>query len=189
MDPNTSTSTNTDRNMNMNMNAGMSSTFSFSTTVTILFTSWATKTPTQYILTLILLFLLAIFNRFLGALKFQLEQSWTQHDPVPPALKLTAIHSRRNIHKAKLSPLPKYMRVHGDQNEDENIEETLPITYDENVMGRSSTHLLERESQTSQKWSCGYSLLSWRASGRWSLQEDGLRGLLEFARALIGYLL
>jgi hypothetical protein len=174
-----------DQNTNMNMN--MASTFSASTKVTVLFTGWTTSTPTQYILTLLLLFLLAILNRFLGALKFQLDQSWTQHNPVPPALKLTAIRSRRDIHKAKLSPLPNYMRIHGGENED--IEETLPVAYDDDDgMGRSTAHLLERGTPQ-RKWSCGFRLPSWRASGKWSLQKDGVRGLLEFARALIGYLL
>jgi hypothetical protein len=172
--------------MDQNINMNMASTFSASTKVTILFTGWTTSTPTRYILTLILLFLLAVLNRFLGALKFQLEQSWTHHNPVPPALKLTAIHSRRDVQKAKLSPLPIYMRAHGG--EDETIEETLPVAYDDDERGRSSTPLLERGTPL-RKWSCRVRLPSWEAGGRWSLRKDGVRGLLELARALIGYLL
>ncbi|KAJ6030562.1 uncharacterized protein N7446_000373 [Penicillium canescens] len=172
--------------MDQNMNVNMASTFSASTEVTILFTGWTTSTPTRYILTLILLFLLAVLNRFLGALKFQLEQSWNHRNPIPPALKLTAIHSRRDIHKAKLSPLPNYMRVHGC--EDEAIEETRPVAYDDDERGRSATHPLERGAPL-RKWSYRVRLPSWEASGRWSLRKDGVRGLLELARALIGYLL
>ncbi|OQD81774.1 hypothetical protein PENANT_c025G08626 [Penicillium antarcticum] len=116
-----------DANTSTNMNMGMASTFSTSTTVTLLFTGWKTTTPTQYTLTLLLLLLLAIFNRFLGALKFQLEQAWAQHGLVPPALELTAIHSRGDIHKAKLSPLPNYIRVHGDENDDEDMGQALML--------------------------------------------------------------
>jgi hypothetical protein len=101
-------------------------------------------------------------------------------------LKLAAIHSRRDIHKAKLSPLPDYMRAHGG--EDETIEESLPVAYDDHERGRSTTHLHERGTQQ-RKYSCGVRLPSWEASGRWSLRKDGVLGLLELARALIGYLL
>ncbi|KAJ5320044.1 hypothetical protein N7508_000327 [Penicillium antarcticum] len=177
-----------DANTSTNMNMGMASTFSTSTTVTLLFTGWKTTTPTQYTLTLLLLLLLAIFNRFLGALKFQLEQAWAQHGLVPPALELTAIHSRGDIHKAKLSPLPNYIRVHGDENDDEDMGQALSVAYDNAGMGRSTASLLER-GVSQRKWSCNFDLPSWRASGRWSLRKDGVGGLLELTRALIGYLL
>jgi hypothetical protein len=61
----------------------MSSTFSGSTRVTLWFTEWTTTTTTTYVLTLFFLFSLGIVNRFLGALKTQLEVKWNvQHEAI-----------------------------------------------------------------------------------------------------------
>ncbi|KAF1955924.1 hypothetical protein CC80DRAFT_414608 [Byssothecium circinans] len=55
---------------------GMVNAFSADTRVTLWFTQWVTKTPTAYAFTLIFLFALGMFNRFLSALKSQLERRW-----------------------------------------------------------------------------------------------------------------
>lgn len=163
----------------------MPSVFSASTEITILFTGWTTSTTTQYVFTLTFLFILAIFNRFLGALKFQLEKSWSQNTFSPQTILLAPVNPRQTVRKAKLSPLPDYMRVHGNEDDD---EETLPISNNDNETRNASIgHLKEdgRPNMTSLK----RLLPSWKASGTWSFRKDGTRALLECARALIGYFL
>lgn len=163
----------------------MPSVFSASTEITILFTGWTTSTTTQYVLTLTFLFVLAIFNRFLGALKFQLEKSWSQNTSSPQTLLLRPVNTRQNIRKAKLSPLPDYMRVHGDEDDD---EETLPVSNNHNETRNASISHLKKgglQNRTSLK----RLLPSWKASGTWSFRKDGTCALLECARALIGYFL
>ncbi|KAJ5931826.1 hypothetical protein N7516_006315 [Penicillium verrucosum] len=169
----------------MDMDMNMPSVFSASTEITILFTGWTTSTTTQYILTLTFLFLLAIFNRFLGALKFQLEKSWSQQTPSPQTLLLAPVNPRQNIQKAKLSPLPNYMRIHGDENED---EDTLPVSNNDNETRNAPIGYLKGDSARN-KTSLKRLLPSWKASGTWSFGKDGTRALLECARALIGYFL
>ncbi|CAP99417.1 Pc22g21290 [Penicillium rubens Wisconsin 54-1255] len=166
----------------MNKDMNMPAVFSASTEITILFTGWTTSTTTQYIFTLTFLFILAIFNRFLGALKFQLERSWSQNTS-PPILLLAPVNPRQNIRKAKLSPLPDYMRVHGDEDE----EETLPVS-NNNETRSTTTRSLKRDGPR-KRMSLTCMLPSWKASGTWSLRKDGTRALLECVRALIGYFL
>ncbi|KAJ5502483.1 hypothetical protein N7463_005357 [Penicillium fimorum] len=164
------------------MDMDMPAVFSTSTQITVLFTGWTTSTTTQYVFTLIFLFLLAIFNRFLGALKFQLEKSWSQHPSTPQALLLAPVN-RRNIRKAKLSPLPDYIRVHGNDLE----EESLAVLNNDNET-RSTSRNLKRDGFCNRT-SLECLLPSWKASGTWSLPKDGTRALLECVRALIGYFL
>ncbi|KAJ5825034.1 Retrieval of early ER protein Rer1 [Penicillium robsamsonii] len=143
---------------------------------------WTTSTTTQYVFTLIFLFLLAIFNRFLGALKFQLEKSWSQHPSTPQTMLLAPVN-RRSIRKAKLSPLPDYIHVHGNDPE----EESLPVLTNNNETLITSRDL-KRDGHCNRT-SLGCLLPSWKASGTWSLRKDGTRALLECVRALIGYFL
>lgn len=162
----------------MNMNMNMPAVFSTSTQITVLFTGWTTSTATQYIFTLVFLFLLAIFNRFLGALKFQVEQAWAHNVSTPRTVNLVPIH-RRSIQKAKFSPLPAYMRLNRD--DDPEISSMSIDDSDKNTTG-----LLKKGSR---KCVSLKRLFSWKASGYWSLRKDGLRALIESVRALIGYLL
>ncbi|CAG8890740.1 unnamed protein product [Penicillium egyptiacum] len=168
----------------MDMDMNMPAVFSASTEITILFTGWTTSTTTQYVFTLAFLFLLAIFNRFLGALKFQLEKSWSHHAASPPTLLLAPVNPRQRIRKAKLSPLPDYMRIHGDEDPD---EETLPVSTNDETQRMSMRHLKRDGPRNKTSLQC--MLPSWKASGMWSLRKDGTRALLECVRALIGYLL
>ncbi|KAJ5373092.1 Retrieval of early ER protein Rer1 [Penicillium concentricum] len=165
------------------MDMAMPAVFSTSTQITILFTGWTTSTTTQYVFTLVFLFLLAIFNRFLGALKFQLEKSWSQHPSTPQTLLLAPVNRRHNIRKAKLSPLPDYIRVH----ENDPEEESLPISNNDTETRSTSGNLKRDDPRNRTSLKC--LLPSWKASGTWSLRKDGTRGLLECVRALIGYFL
>ncbi|KAJ5402407.1 uncharacterized protein N7487_008303 [Penicillium crustosum] len=169
----------------MDMDMNMPSVFSASTEITILFTGWTTSTTTQYIFTLTFLFVLAIFNRFLGALKFQLEKSWSRNTSSSQTLLLAPVNPRRNVRKAKLSPLPDYMRVYGDEDDG---EETLPISNNDNET-RNASMGHPKEDSLQNRTSLKHLLPSWKASGRWSFRKDGTRALLECARALIGYFL
>ncbi|KAI8934957.1 hypothetical protein NX059_008623 [Plenodomus lindquistii] len=56
--------------------SAMSSTFSSSTCVTLWVSDWITTSIATYVLTNFFLFALGILNRFLGALKSQLEMKW-----------------------------------------------------------------------------------------------------------------
>jgi hypothetical protein len=161
----------------MDVNMNMPAVFSTSTQITVLFTGWTTSTATQYVLTLVFLFLLAILNRFLSALKFQLEQSWAHNDSTR-TLNPAPIH-RRDIQKAKRSPLPTYMRV----NRNEDPEEESPLNDDTDKI---TTGLLEKDSRKRVSLK---QLFSWKASGHWSLWTDGTRALIESVRASIGFLL
>jgi hypothetical protein len=155
--------------MNKTMNMPV---FSSSTQITFLFTGWTTSTTTQYTLTLIFLFLLAILNRFLSALNFQLEQSWSH-----PSTNIARIHRQ----KEKLSPIPIYTRL----NDEEEASLPSPLNNDINID--------KADSKRARKSGCGCGfwkcLFSWEASGKWSLWTDGTRALIESVRALIGYLL
>ncbi|KAJ5474411.1 hypothetical protein N7475_003977 [Penicillium sp. IBT 31633x] len=154
--------------------------FSASTEITVLFTGWTTSTLTQYILTLIFLFFLPIFSRFLDALKFQLEQSRPQQETVPPSLRLAPV--QRRIIKPKHSPLPDYIRIRAEE-----PEHSLPVSNEDNERITSTGLLGKSESRNCVARKCLFS--SWEASGTWSLREDGTRGLLEGVRAFIGYFL
>lgn len=150
------------------MDKNMPTVFTASTKITILFTGWTTSTTTQYTFTLIFIFLLAILNRFLGALKSQLELSWSQD---------TAHHQINQ--KSKHSPIPEYLNLP----EDDREERYLPVSVDHDTRNMS-VGLLERvTSRSFQK------RFVWKASGAWTPWKDGPRALLEGARAVSGYFL
>lgn len=142
--------------------------FSTDTKITIFFTKWTTSSITQYILTLVFFFLLTIFNRFLGALKFQLEQVWSARESRIQRVELDP-RKKRRVPKTKRSPLPVYTHVSG------HSEESLPMA-----------HMLDSSMEGNRPQR---SFRSWEASGAWSLRKDGTRGLLELGKAFIGYVL
>ncbi|KAJ5571138.1 Ctr copper transporter [Penicillium sp. DV-2018c] len=153
------------------MDGTMPAVFSTSTKITILFTGWTTTTIPQYLLTLTFLFILAILNRFLGALKYQLEQSWSKKD----TLYLPRV-TKYQTRKAKLSPLQTYTRIHVD---DEEEEQSLPMN-----------ELPDRPTPLKNEMRRRRCILpSWKASAPWGLQRDGVYAVLECTRAAIGYFL
>ncbi|CAG8003335.1 unnamed protein product [Penicillium salamii] len=83
--------------------------FSTDTKITIFFPGWTTSSITQYILTLVFLFVLAILNRFLGAFRFQLEQAWSNRES--RLRKVEAEVSGNRPPKSKRNPLPVYTQV------------------------------------------------------------------------------
>lgn len=89
---------------------GMSSVFSTNLRVTLFFTEWTTTTVAAYIATIIFLFCLTLFNRFLGALRFQAERAWSSQTRSRNLLSTPPIgRNRRALFKAKASPIPTYI--------------------------------------------------------------------------------
>ncbi|PVI00913.1 hypothetical protein DM02DRAFT_592098 [Periconia macrospinosa] len=91
------------------MSGAMTNTFSTTTLVTLWFTDWTTNTPSAYAFTLIFLFALGIFNRFLAALKTQLERRWDE---------VESERDERSGAKEELeplSPVPVGMRHSGEK--------------------------------------------------------------------------
>ncbi|KAL3448152.1 Ctr copper transporter [Aspergillus insuetus] len=188
----------------------MSSTFTTSTTMTIFFSSWTTTSPFTYTATLIFLFLLAFLNRFLTALRFQLESADARSSEQSTSIPILAPpKSRRRGHgvripKARLSPLPVYMRVDNDRDRDRDCEEAI----DSQEEVRLALHVPPLDESEQEKFRAGsptptlriliwsrvrsvFSALipSWKASAPWSLRQDGSRAMLEGVRAFIGYIL
>lgn len=75
-----------------------------------LFTEWTTTTVAAYIGTIICLFILTILNRFLGALKFQIERAWLDKPQTGTMFPVSPRGSNaRSFFKAKTSPMPPYL--------------------------------------------------------------------------------
>ena len=162
--------------------SAMSSTFSASTRVTLWFTEWTTTTTTTYVLTMFFLFFLGLSNRFVGALKSQLDRKrTTQRDHATASMHTisgtmpadTSIrgHTRQWSQKLRSEPIRLESR---DRHETEPLSPALQL-YD------AEEHGARRQPSASRK--------SWVADAPWSVTEDGIRAVLEFVRALIGYIL
>ncbi|BCS28123.1 putative copper transporter crmD [Aspergillus puulaauensis] len=153
----------------------MPATFSNSTKVTLFFSAWTTTSVPAYIFTLLFLFALAFLNRFLAALRFQLEyhQSATSISILPPPQ-----FRRRTIPKARLSPLPQYTAIHNAEEEHFQTPESSTLAPDD-----------EKQFRCCRMWNYLFTLLpQWTPSSPWSWR-DGSLALLEGVRAFIGYIL
>lgn len=164
----------------------MSTIFSTSTHITLFFTGWTTTTIAAYIMTIIFLFILALFNRFIGALKHQIESVWSgEHQeskplPLPPKTRLA-----RHFFKAKTSPLPLSLAREGDYEWD-------PLTSQSHTehMDTSSADMEEKVGRFSLSFSLTRKPFQWwKPSKPWNWKVDGVRAIMEFTRAFIGYIL
>ncbi|PSN61777.1 hypothetical protein BS50DRAFT_504095 [Corynespora cassiicola Philippines] len=161
--------------------SGMSSTFSFDTHVTLFFTEWTTTTPAAYIFTVIFLFFLGIFNRFLGALRSQLERRWKENQSKSQnqiqqgmaELRKRPTTIQGHIRSWSRQLNPKTSRLDGDEEESEPLSPAPPGL---------PVHTADKDASVSQA-------KFWIPSGVWSVKKDGIRAMLEFSRALIGYIL
>lgn len=157
---------------------GMSSVFSTNNRVTLFFTEWTTTTVAAYIATIIFLFCLTLFNRFLGALRFQTERAWSGQTRSRNLLSTPPIgRNRRALFKAKASPIPTYILRQSNPEGD-------PLTSEE-----SGDEWSTSRDQSDNRMSIRKIFGNWQSSAPWSLKRDGIRALMEFTRALIGYLL
>ena len=145
---------------------GMVSTFSVNTKVTLLFADWVTETPVQYAFTLIFLFMLGLFNRFLAAIRSQLERRWNENLNA----ELNWASYDKETHK-----------INGDltRSHENSIEELeplspLPIGITTEVKEKRSSHV---------RWKL------WVAYSAWNGKRDTVRAFFEFTRAIIGYIL
>ncbi|OAG25316.1 hypothetical protein CC77DRAFT_1057098 [Alternaria alternata] len=163
--------------------SGMASTFSSSTHVTLWFTEWTTTTTATYVLTIFFLFFLGIFNRFLSALKSQLEMKWKgQHETkstlpsIPNTEKLG--HDVRG-HARQWSRAVRQQPFDMDDKERQEIEPLSP----------AEPRLIEAEEIGLSRHRHVSSKSFWIAQAPWSIRKDGISAALEFVRALIGYVL
>ncbi|PKX88816.1 putative copper transporter crmD [Aspergillus novofumigatus IBT 16806] len=164
----------------------MSMVFDTSTEITLFFHGWTTTTAASYSLTLIFLFALAVFNRFLGVLKFQLDVKHTRPaERGVPKLQLPSTRRRHAIPKDRMSPLPQYMKVAETDPDHEASFPSAPfLEWDPEHTRDEFPSSLNQESQGplfKRRW--------WSAYRRWSWRWDGTSSLLEGLRALVGYAL
>ncbi|KAF2004687.1 Ctr copper transporter [Amniculicola lignicola CBS 123094] len=174
--------------------AAMSSTFSTATTVTLWFTNWTTTTPATYFLTILFLFSLGLLNRFLGALKSQLERRWREkgHErPPSPKLRTQQQHGQsqstagairghvRQWSKALALQPKQSPRLDTGQKEQET--EPLSPAMLQTLDGNDEEHAEKTHVRPNKRL--------FVSSAPWSFQHDGVRAALEFIRALIGYIL
>ncbi|GIK01779.1 hypothetical protein Aspvir_005820 [Aspergillus viridinutans] len=165
----------------------MSTVFDTSTEITLFFCSWTTTTTSSYTITLIFLFAMAVFNRFLGVLKFQLDMKHTE--PVErevPKLQLAPSRRRRHaIPKDRMSPLPQYMKVAGTDPDHEASFPSAPFLEahpERTCDGLAASLIQEPQSPLAERrWGNVYR--------RWSWRRDGTSSVLEGLRALVGYAL
>lgn len=161
--------------------AGMSSTFSSSTRVTLWFNDWTTTSPATYFLTIVFLFSLGIFNRFLGALKSQLEKKWQVRQAMNSEATLVAgvekpYHGGGRGHTRQWSRALRQKPVRLEEVDGQENEPLSPMQPQQAEEGASAS-------------SPAKSRTFWVANAPWSVKRDGISALLEFVRALIGYVL
>lgn len=165
----------------------MSTVFNTSIEITLFFRGWTTTTATSYTVTLIFLFALAVFNRFLGVLKFQLDVKHTElaEKGVPKLQLPTARRRRHAVPKDRVSPLPRYVAVAENDPENEASFPSAPFLgpdYERTRDGLSFSPTQEPQGSLAQRgW--------WSVCRRWSWRRDGTSSLLEGLRALVGYAL
>lgn len=167
------------------MNMAMSMVFTASTKITLLFSWWSTTTVTSYIFTLFSLFLLVLFNRFLGILKLRLDLRRTDSTydlPDVPKLSLPSQWTRNRHSKDRISPLPPDVEPNNNDNEIDRYG-SFP-----------SAPLLAPTSRLPAGFPEGGHIAASHVKTfgprrRWNWQQDGMGSLLEGLRALIGYAL
>ncbi|KAL4784984.1 Ctr copper transporter family-domain-containing protein [Aspergillus varians] len=173
-----------DQATNMDMDMAMAATFTSSTKVTLFFSSWTTTSPLSYTFTLLFLFALAFFNRFLAAMRFQLEHNQSP-PPEIPTLTLPRTRHRHAIPKARQSPLPPYMQI----DQEEIVEERFQSPDNEERSGLVQDRA-ERPGAGQRIRNCLVALLPrWTPKAPWSWCGDGGWAVLEGVRAFIGYIL
>lgn len=159
----------------MDSMSGMASTFSINTRVTLFFTEWTTTTPATYVLTIFFLFFLGMLNRFLGAVKSQLEMRWkatpTDEDRIRATVTGTGHAGVPRGHFRKWSQALGSPHLAADHAEEIEPLSPAPIPTDDE----------KRPSNRHKRF--------WVPSAPWSIKKDGVRAFLEFIRALIGYIL
>ena len=166
----------------MDAMTGMPSTFSSSTRVTLWFTTWTTTTPATYFLTILFLFCLGILNRFLGAFRSQLEQTWQRQSNFSNedvhagnTEKASLSQTRGHVRQWSRRVRPPVLRL--EEPDGQETEPLSPAAYRKQPEEGGDTKSILR----ARKF--------WVANAPWSIKKDGIRAGLEFVRALIAYVL
>ena len=120
-------------------------------------------------MTIFFLFFLGILNRFLGALKTQLEGRWEAQARHKGALE-EIMSLEEHTHEVRV-------RKESDHEANEDTQPLSPMPLSADVDDDSRNGLGQ------------YTKGLWIASAPWSFKKDGIKALLEFTRALIGYIL
>ncbi|KAF4304060.1 hypothetical protein GTA08_BOTSDO07973 [Botryosphaeria dothidea] len=168
------------------MDMGMASTFSTGTHVMLFFDGWTTDSSGAYAGTILLLFMLSVFHRFLGSLRTQLEKVWLDHPHNDEEAARNSGSSRQHERKWDSEKREKPATYLAD----DGAQETEPLS--PSIPGAKSC---EDISAAQRVWedseSPGYGRRSpfGRPSVPWHWRKDGSRALLEFTRAALGYLL
>jgi hypothetical protein len=137
----------------------------------------------MYSLAVIVLFSLGMLNRFLGALKSQLEKKWQDQRKLGNDIVHSASvvkESFSNNRRGHIRQWSRAIRPQPVRLEEPEGQETEPL----------SPAPLPREAEVGQD--AKQTSNSGRfcvASAPWTLKEDGISAVLEFFRALIAYLL
>ncbi|KAJ5701253.1 copper transporter crmD [Penicillium malachiteum] len=166
------------------MEMTMSMVFTLSTKVTILFSWWTTTTTISYVISLLFLFVLALFNRFLGVWKPQLIKKPSDFpDSSVPKLSLPPSRWYRNrSFKDHVSPLPLQIDDHRNDTEGRALP-SAPL------LGPTTQLYPEPCEQDSDDDHCPRFFRSFRPHRRWNWAQDITGSLLEGIRALTGYTL
>lgn len=119
-----------------------------------------------------------MFNRFLGAFKSQLERKWSRQHSVVNKESYTKSADSPGLagHARQWSRALRTPVVRLEEPEDKETNPLSPLPPMED-----STNSLEK---TVVSWR-GF----WMPSVPWSITRDGISAVLEFVRALIGYIL
>lgn len=164
----------------------MSTIFSTNTRITLFFTEWTTTTAAEYFGTILALFFLTVLNRFLGALKFQVERAWSDEPPKivfsPPP---NGRNARASFKPKRPSPIPSYT-----VREDDCEWDPLAASMQGETSNNSPEELDPKEQSQAARLSLVQRMFgTWNPSAPWDFKKDVLRATLEFARAFIGYIL
>lgn len=153
----------------------MMSTFSTSTQVTLFFSDWTTDTPAKYFGTLVFLFVVTLFNRFLGAWRSQLGHKWANDSA--EARREAELHRRYKRNGAKVEHQSHSMSV--------EFDEVAPLSPPPPGMDVENGG---KHGSKTPGWMAVFGG-RWQAGNPWRFNIDCPRALLEGLRALIGYLL
>ncbi|KAF2263293.1 hypothetical protein CC78DRAFT_617732 [Lojkania enalia] len=154
----------------------MVSTFSINTRVTLFFAEWKTTTPATYTLAIVFLFGLGLFNRFLGAVKSQLDRRWSERTHNVESGTIDSLNRSNSMIRRIGGWLPSIRGQTGLRYDEEQEKDPLtPVP--------AANDLVSRELPQNRKR--GFCV----PNAPWSLKRDGGRGVLEFVRVLIGYIL
>ncbi|BCR92134.1 putative copper transporter crmD [Aspergillus chevalieri] len=161
--------------------------FTTGTHITLLFNSWRTASLTSYLLALLLLFVLAFFNRFLGVLKFQLDAEIQTLVPDVPIIAPPPASRYPSIPKDHMSPLPRYVKNHNAHDDSDHFPPPFSHTHSSEWNDLISGRSVKPQGSNTRFARMLSGLLISRES--WTWRRRSLHSLLEGARALIGYTL